>query len=361
MKISKARCQGVMVPEEEAPAGQSGSPGRVWPVSVLEIETDQGLVGIGFAFTLGGLSRSLLAALEELAGRVVGEDPTLIEGLHNRLRQAVGVGANTGVALLAQAAIDMALWDIRGKMAGLPLWRLVGGARAQIPGYSSGAIGRTLTDAEAARAAECVVKAGFRWVKMHLGLEADGTIHREVTRARVVREAVGPDIRLGCDINTRWRVDEAIAIGRELDRLGFSWLEDPVRHDDYRGLARVAAALDTPVMAGENNWGSTPFRLMLEQRSVDMLMIDVMTVGGITEWLKVAAMAESFNIPVVSHLLPEVQAHLVAGVPNGLLAEHKTWIWALFDEVPVFRSGTFHLPERPGLGLSLSKRAMSRR
>jgi L-talarate/galactarate dehydratase len=355
MKIRRFDCRMVRVRDD----GDDGNGAtRYWPVSTLELWTDQGVSGLGFAFTLGGLNAGLLAVLEELAELVVGEDPTRIEAILLKLRKAAGAAADTGLFLLAQAAIDTALWDIRGKMAGLPLWRLAGGYRSAVPAYSSGSISRELTDHDAVLAAERIATLGFGWAKMHLALPGPTIPEREVERATMVRKALGKSIRLGCDVNARWRVDEAIDIGKRLEDVGLAWLEDPARHDDYAGMAEIRLALATPIMAGESNWGVAPFRQMIASRSVDILMIDVMTVGGITAWLKVASMAEAFNLPVVSHLLPELQVHLVAGVPNGLLAEHKTWIWRLFEEVPAFDRGHFVLPERPGNGLTLSKRAL---
>jgi L-alanine-DL-glutamate epimerase-like enolase superfamily enzyme len=358
MKIQKLLCRMVNVLDEGNDIPESVRVNRIWRVSTLQLWTDQGVDGLGFAFTLGGLNSGLFAVLEELAELVIGEDPTRIEPILAKLRRAAGTAADTGLFLLAQAAIDMALWDIRGKMVDLPLWRLVGGSRTTVPGYSSGSIPREISSQEAISAAERIGGQGFSWVKMHLALPGASTPEREAERAKLVRQALGHEIRLGCDINARWRVDEAVNIGQRLDDVGLAWIEDPTRHDDYAGMAEVRQALSTPIMAGESNWGVSPFRLMIAARSVDILMIDVMTVGGITAWLKVAAMAEAFGIPVVSHLLPELQAHLVAGVPNGLLAEHKTWIWHLFDEVPTFNRGSFILPERPGNGLSLSDKVL---
>jgi L-talarate/galactarate dehydratase len=355
MKITKVRSRLVEVRDADLLAGEPGRQPRTWPVVTLRLGTDGGVDGLGVAFTLGGLNRSLQVIVEELSELLIGEDPTRIEALLDKLSKAASTGGHTGLYLMAQAAIDTALWDIRGKIAGLPLWRLVGGARNRVTGYASGPVHRNLSDGDAAVAAQRIAEKGFGWIKMHLGLPGDGSPHREVARARLVREAVGPEVRLGCDINERWRVDEAIDIGRRLEEVDFAWLEDPSRHDDYRGLARITAALRTPVMAGENNFGVTPFRIMLEEHSVDLIMIDVMLAGGITPWLKIAGMAEAFNLPVVSHLLPEIQAQLVAGVPNGFLAEYKSWIWELFDETPVFERGAFVMHDRPGLGLSFSK------
>src|SRR5438270_6423012 len=163
---------------------------------------------------------------------------------------------------------------------------------------------------------------------MQLGLPGATTPAREIEQARLIREAVGPDMDLMCDINQRWRVEQAIAIGKRVEDagVGLYWLEDVTTADDYPGLARVAAALATPVAGGEYLWGIVPFRHMLEARSVAIVMIDLVRVGGITQWLKVAGMAEAFNLPVVSHLIPEVHVHLIGAIPNGLTVEYMPWL-----------------------------------
>ncbi len=162
------------------------------------------------------------------------------------------------------------------------------------------------------------------------------------------------------DINQRWRVEQAIAIGRRLEELGLAWLEDVTSAEDFPGLARVADALATPVCGGEYLWGIAPFRHMLEARSVDIVMIDLVRVGGITQWLKVAGMAEAFNLPVVSHLLPEVHVHLIGAIPNGLTVEYMPWTVRLFEDVPRPDAGALALPERPGLGLAFDRDAVKR-
>ncbi len=168
---------------------------------------------------------------------------------------------------------------------------------------------------------------------------------------RVVREAIGPDIKLMCDINQRWRPEQAIDIGRRCEEFGLFWLEDVVAHDDYAGMARVNAALSTPIAGGEYVWGMVPFRHMIEARSVDIPMVDLVRVGGITTWMKVAALAEAFNLPVVSHLAPELHCHLVAAAPNGLTVEYMPWTLALFEDTPDVVDGEMRLWDRPGLGL----------
>ena len=254
----------------------------------------------------------------------------------------------------------MALWDIKGKALGQPLWRLLGGARERVPTYASGALMRGLSLDQATAAARRLSELGFRQVKMQLALPGETSPEREVERARILRENLAPGIALMADINQRWRVEQAIAIGRRLEELGLAWLEDVTSAEDFPGLARVADALATPVCGGEYLWGIAPFRHMLEARSVDIVMIDLVRVGGITQWLKVAGMAEAFNLPVVSHLLPEVHVHLIGAIPNGLTVEYMPWTVRLFEDVPRPDAGALALPERPGLGLAFDRDAVKR-
>ena len=218
---------------------------------------------------------------------------------------------------------------------------MLGGARERVPTYASGALMRGLSLDRVVRAAATLKDKGFREMKTQLALPGETTPAKEVERMRRVREAIGPDIKLMCDINQRWRVEQAIDIGRRVEDagVGLFWLEDVTTADDFAGLARVTAALSTPVAGGEYVWGIVPFRHMIEARSVDIVMIDLVRVGGITQWLKVAGMAEAFNLPVVSHLIPEVHVHLIGAVPNGLTVEYMPWLMRLFEEVPRPQNG----------------------
>jgi len=199
-------------------------------------------------------------------------------------------------------------------------------------------------------------------MKTQLALPGETTPAKEVERMLRVREAIGPDIKLMCDINQRWRVEQAIDIGRRVEDagVGLFWLEDVTTADDYPGLARVTTALSTPVAGGEYVWGIVPFRHMVEARSVDIVMIDLVRVGGITQWMKVAGMAEAFNLPVVSHLIPEVHVHLIGAIPNGLTVEYMPWLMRLFEEVPQPQNGELAMPTTPGLGLKFDQATVDR-
>ena len=238
------------------------------------------------------------------------------------------------------------------------MWKLLGGARNRVATYASGALRRGLSDDQAAIAAGRLKAKGFKEMKMQLALPGDTNPVKEERRARVVREAVGPEITLMCDINQGWRPEQAIDIGRRIEDVRLAWLEDVTACDDYEGLARVTAALSTPIAGGEYLWGAVPFRHMIEARSVDIVMIDMLRVGGVTPWLKVAGMAHSFNLPVVSHVIPEFHAHLIAAIPNGLTVEYMPWMLKLFQNTPAIENGEIVLTDQPGFGLTFDEAAL---
>jgi L-alanine-DL-glutamate epimerase-like enolase superfamily enzyme len=360
MKISAIHTQIVRLPADEPLADGPAIPDATRDFVALTVQTDDGLEGIGVTFFGAALTGALKAAVDALGGLLIGEDPLRGEALIERLRAAAGYSGPGGIFTLALAAIDIALWDIKGKACHQPVARLVGGFRERVPTYASGALMRLFPLEHVAKAAPRLVERGFRQMKMQLALPGETSPEREVERARVIRHNIGSSIDLMCDINQRWSVHQAIDIGRRLEDVRLFWLEDVTTHDDYAGLARVTAALSTPVAGGEYVYGITPFRHMLEARSVDIVMIDVLRVGGITQWLKVAGMAEAFNLPVVSHLLPEIHVHLIAGIRNGLTVEYMPWGGRLFEEGPRLDKGELIVPDRPGLGLKFDRGALAR-
>jgi L-alanine-DL-glutamate epimerase-like enolase superfamily enzyme len=281
-----------------------------------------------------------------------------VEAIAATLRRAAGGSGPGGIFTLAVSAIDLACWDLRGKALGRSVHALLGGLRERVPTYASGALMRPHPVDYLAKAGPRLRDMGFRQMKMQCGSEP--TVAASVERVRVVREAIGPDVDLMCDINQLWSVPHAVEVGRRLEPYHLFWLEDPVAHDDYAGLAHVADALTTPVAAGEYHYGIVPFRHLLEARSVDIVMIDVLRVGGITQWMKVAGMAEAFNAPVVSHLVPEIHVHLVGAIPHGLTVEYMPWSLRLFEETPALAAGQLVVPSKPGLGLAFDQAALKK-
>jgi L-alanine-DL-glutamate epimerase-like enolase superfamily enzyme len=362
LKITSLHTDIALLPNDEPLAGFSENPNAKNPIVALRLRTDDGIEGLGVTYFGGALTRTLRHAVDELGALTIGEDPLRVEAVARKLRDAAGSSGPGGILTMAMSAIDVALWDLKGKALGLPLWKLLGGGRDRIRTYASGALRRGLKLDEAVTAAGRIRAKGYRQTKMQLGLPGVTSPAREVEQARLIRQAVGPDMDLMCDINQRWRPEQAIDIGRRVEDagVGLFWLEDVTTHDDYPGLARVTAALSTPVAGGEYLWGIVPFRHMVEARSVDLVMIDQVRSGGITPWLKIAGMAEAFNLPVVSHGVPEIHVHLVGAVPNGLTVEYMPRLFPLWKAVPQPVDGDLLMPTAPGLGLEFDQAAIDK-
>ena len=358
MKIAGFDTRVVSVPRAEGPLG--GRPGdNVATFVTLKMHTDNGIEGIAYAgFASNVVVKALKETVDALAGLTVGEDPMMVESIQQRLLAAGGGGAPAGLVTRSVSAIDVALWDIKGKALGQPVWKLLGGYRRRVPTYASGYLWRTYDLEALAETAPRLVEQGFKAMKFRMG--AEDTLAKEVERMRVMRDAVGPDIDIMVDINQGWDVNQAIAVGRQMADHGLFWLEDPIQHQDYAGLARIADALDTPIASGEYHYGIAPFRHMVERRSVDIVMADLLRVGGLTGWMKIAHMAEAYNLPIVSHLATEVMAHAVAAAPNGLTIEHMPWTFGLFTEEPKIEDGLMVLPDSPGLGIEFDEEALDR-
>ena len=358
MKIHAVHTQIVTLPADEPLAEGSGHPAAPRSFVLVKLVTKDGIEGLGVTFFGAGITNALKAAVQDLGALAVGENPHAVEAIVYKLQAAGGRGTAGpgGIFTLALSAIDMALWDIRGKAIGLPLYQMLGGFRDKVPAYASGALMRTQSLDQALSAASRLVERGWTSMKTQLALPGHTTPEIEIDRIRRLREVVGPATQLMCDINQRWNVHEACSIGARLEPYHLHWLEDVTTADDFQGLARISAKLTTPIAGGEYVWGIAPFRQMLEARSVDIVMIDLVRVGGITQWMKVAGMAEAFNLPVVSHLIPEVHLHLIAAIPNGQIVEYMPWTRPLFKDPPIPQQGAFKVPATPGLGLEFTKK-----
>jgi L-alanine-DL-glutamate epimerase-like enolase superfamily enzyme len=358
MKITHVTTRALRTPADNPLVVGLPAPTDTREFVTLELGTDQGAVGLGLTFFGGALTPALKTAVDELARLTVGEDPTQVETITAKLRRAAGSSGPGGIFTLALSAVDIACWDLKGKAMGQSVCGLLGGLRERVATYASGALMRPHPVDYLAKAGPRLRDMGFRQMKMQCGSEP--TVAASVDRVRVMRESIGPDVDLMCDINQLWSVNQAIEVGRGIEPYHLFWLEDPTTHDDYPGLARIADALTAPIAAGEYHYGITPFRHLLEARSIDIVMIDLVRAGGITQWMKIAGMAEAFNLPVVSHLIPEIHVHLVAAIPNGLTVEYMPWTLRLFEETPPIEGGQLVVPKKPGLGLAFDQAALKR-
>jgi L-alanine-DL-glutamate epimerase-like enolase superfamily enzyme len=318
---------------------------------VLRLQTDAGLEGISYITRLHDAAPAALSIVRLYVDRIVGMDPLAPEAIVDRFlmrgRPLPWFEAR------AASAVDVALWDIRGKAAGQPVYKLMGGYRDRVACYASWRIEPDKDLDKVARSAERHVANGFTAMKCHLGRES---LPRAVEHMRVLREAVGPDVDIMVDVNQQWSVKQAIAYTRELAPFRPYWLEDATSNVDFDGLRQVSEALETPTCAGETYYTIASFRPLVEGRCVDIVMVDQDL--GLSGCLKVANMAEIYGLKVVPHLATEILAHLIAGISNGLTVEYYPWAVPLFQEVPPVENGELVLSERPGLGLDLDADAL---
>ncbi|PXW95923.1 L-alanine-DL-glutamate epimerase-like enolase superfamily enzyme [Mycolicibacterium moriokaense] len=327
---------------------------------LIQLCTDSGLEGIaycGYVFPtlIGALRATMRTMLDAAVGMDVWDTQRLV-----MVRNGLGLGSPAGLVARAASAVDMALWDLRGKATGEPVWRLLGAAGPRVASYASGHLWRHYSISELETSAHELAELGWRAMKLRCGAEPDDD--REVERLAVVRRAVGPQVRIMIDVNQEWTVAQSIAMGRRFAPLDPFWLEDPLPAEDYSGYAAVTAALVTPICAGEYVYGLAPLCELVARRSVDILMIDGMRAGGITGFMKAAAVAEAHYTPVVSHLATEYLAHAIAACPNGLTAEHIPWTSPLFTAVPSLdpSDGALVLFDTPGFGLDFDEERIAR-
>lgn len=316
---------------------------------LVTVDTDDGIEGIAYLWCFGEKRARVLAAMvDELASHVIGSDALETVALWERLWRENNFFGRSGVAMLAHSALDIACWDIRGKACGQALWQLLGGSLRATPVYAGGLFLNDPVDAivEEARG---YVRQGFRAMKMRAGA---ARLSDDIERFEAVRAAIGPDVTLMVDAVQAWTADQAIRACRALERFDLGWIEDPVSFDDHEGLARVAAAIDTPLCAGENDYSRVGFERLIRGRCIRIAMPDLQRVGGVTEWMRVAALADAHRLKVTPHVFHEISVHLLAAVPNGMWLEYVPWWEPLFREKLVLSDGCMTPPDSPGLGLS---------
>ncbi len=316
---------------------------------LVTITDADGVQGTGYSYTIGTGGPAVMSLLREtLVPRLVGREAEEIERIWRDLlfvTHATAVGAITSLAL---AAIDTALWDLRCKRAGLPLWRLAGGAKAEIPLYSTEGGWLHIETAALVEDALAVKSQGFAGAKVKVGkpLLAD-----DRARLSAVRAATGDDFHLMVDANQAFHFHEALMRAHMLADLGVTWFEEPMPADDLTGHARLSAASRVPIAVGESLYSPGQFADYLRAGACSIVQVDVARVGGITPWLKVAHMAEAMNIVVCPHFLMELHVSLVCAIPNSWMLEYIPQL----DAITTSRLDIFHgmakPPQAPGLGI----------
>ena len=325
------------------------------PLVLIDLETSAGIVGRAylFAFTRGSLKP--IAALAQTMGEMVVGDPVAPFEIERKLRQKYALLGVHNVVLIAMAGIDMAAWDAHAQQLGQPLARALGGTVRPIRAYNSNGLG-IMPIGSLADNAEALIKQGFSAVKLRLGRP---NAHDDVAAVRAVKKAIGPDITLMADFNQALSVNEAILRGRLLDdEGGLLWIEEPTRADDFHGNARIADALFTPVQIGENFMGPEQMVQALAARASDFVMPDAQRIGGVTGWMRAAALAQGAGCEMSSHLFPEVSCHLLAVTPTCHWLEYVDWAAPVLAEPLVVHDGHVVPPVVAGHGMRWNEDAV---
>ena len=325
---------------------------------ILRITDTDGVVGTGYSYTIGTGGPAIMSLLQHtLAPAVIGREASEIERIWRDLlflTHATSVGAITSLAL---AAIDTALWDLKCRRANEPLHRMAGGAQSRVPLYTTEGGWLHIDTAELVEDALRAQAAGFGGSKIKIGRPH---VSEDVARLTAVRDAVGPAFEIMTDANQRFTVDEAIRRARCLTPLDIAWLEEPLPADDLSGHQRLSESTSLPVAVGESLYSPQHFREYLQRGACSIVQVDVARIGGITPWLKVAHLAETFNVPVCPHFLMELHVSLCAAVPNARWVEYIPQIDSLTTEPMRIEDGHAIPSDAPGLGIAWDFDAINR-
>lgn len=325
---------------------------------LVDLETDVGLSGTGYSYTIGTGGRAVLALLrEDLLDRLVGEDAREVEGLWQKLFWATHGTVVGPITSLALAAVDTALWDLRCKAAGQPLWLLAGGARRRVPLYDTEGGWLQLSADEVVAGARRSVAKGWPGVKVKVG-KPDAA--EDVERLRAVRDAVGPRVHLRVDANQSMTCAEAKRRARLFEPLDLFWFEEPLPAEDITGHALLAASTSLPIAVGESLYSLSHLREYLAAGACGIVQVDAARIGGITPWLKTAHLAEAFNVKVAPHFLMELHVSLAAAVPNALYVEHIPQLAPLTTDGIEIEAGHAVALMEPGLGIAWDRIALAR-
>ncbi len=325
---------------------------------LVKVATDEGIEGVG----IGSPNVINKPVVEKLSGELVGENPMNVERLWHKMWVPKLIGRR-GLTTRVISVIDIALWDLRGKITNQPLYRLLGGNAERVPAYIAGGYyedGKGLT--ELAQEMVDNVRMGATAVKMKVG---GTTINEDVERVKIVREAIGPYVKLMVDANCAYRYYEAIQLARKIEQFDIFWFEEPVAPDDYQGHALLAQQTMIPIATGENEYTRYGFRDLIEHRSAAILNPDAQVLGGITEFMKVVALAQAYDLDIAPHGSQDVHIHLVAAIANGLIVEYyrdtvdPMWRKMYKETLTLSEDGTLSPPDRPGLGVEPNYEALA--
>ena len=324
--------------------------------TIVRIATDQGLEGIGVTYhEVGGQATRALIEID-MAPRLIGRDPLETEVIWQEFSQYLrGVGRK-GLMFGALSAVDIALWDLKGKIVNLPLYRLFGGSRTRIPVYASGGW-TSYDDDQLLDEVQGMLASGYSMIKFKVGVEGGTNPRRDLQRVAMIREAIGPEVRIMLDANNCWDAATAVQFANNVRRHDIMFLEEPVPADDLPGLARFRRGTDIPLATGEHEYTKFGVRDLVLNGAADIVQLDGARAGGFTEMLKIAAITQAWNLKFAPHAMENIHIHLVSAVPNALFLERLLMFEDItarvFPNAPLPEGGFMTIPDLPGLGLEL--------
>ncbi len=323
---------------------------------LVDLLTEEGITGSSYLFCPTPLVLEPVARLLSNLAPLIEGEPLAPASIERKLQKIFRLLGPQGLTAMATAGIDMAAWDALAKACGLPLARLLGGEPREVPAYNSCGLG--IVGAErAAEEAQELAAPGFGAIKVRLGYPE---IKTDVEVIQAVKASVGEDVALMSDYNQSLSVVEAERRAAALEGEGLYWIEEPTRADDYSGHARVRRGAKTPIQIGENWWGPHDMAKSVGAGASDYAMADAMKIGGVTGWLRAAALAEAAGLPLSSHLFPEISAHLLAVAPTSHWLEYVDWANPILEEPLKVEDGHARAPDKPGTGISWDEEGVRR-
>ena len=327
-----------------------------WPLILIDLFTEEGVVGRSYLepYIVKSM-RYLIPALQDLGEMLKGRRVVPLE-FYAAARKSLHFVGYEGLAMIAASGLDMAAWDSLAKAANLPLCVLLGGSVGPVKSYNSNGLWLKEPEAIAAEALELRDEGGFTGLKLRLGRDR---VRDDLKTIETVRETVGDDMQLMVDFNQGLDFVEALQRCHMIDELGLAWIEEPMVYDNMDGYVRLAAEIDTPIQIGENFYGPRELHKALQKNACDLVMLDFMRIGGVTGWLRAAAVAGTAGVPMSSHLYPEVAAHMMRVTETAHWLEWQDWADPILQKPYEIKGGLLHIPDVPGVGLEWNEDAVA--
>ncbi len=330
---------------------------KEFSVIFVKVITNKGDKGLGYTYTVGTTGASAIYSLikNDLIPFLKGKDPRITEKIWEEMWQRLHYVGRGGIVSFAISAVDIALWDLKARMVNEPLWRFLGGYSNKVAVYAGGIDLMMTVDELRVKVKENLMN-GFKAIKIKVGRKK---LSEDIERVAAVREIIGPEVPLMVDANMCWTVDQAIQASRSFEKFNVFWLEEPIIPDDVTGHAKIANEGKLPIATGENLHTIYEFQKMIVDGGISYPEPDVSNIGGITAWMKVAHMAQAFNLPVTTHGIHDIHVHLLAAVPNASFLEVHGFSLEKFMKDPLeIKNGMVIAPEKPGHGIEFNWEAM---